>query len=65
MIVHKQQKTLLSCLILKWSTGIKIQVDAHIISSMKEEFNVLRAKKNARISCIHKFRYEGQNAESF
>lgn len=35
MIVHKQQKTLLSCLILKWSTGIKIQVDAHIISSMK------------------------------
>lgn len=35
-------KTLLSCPILKWS--IKTQVDAHIVSSMKEEFNVLRAK---------------------
>lgn len=35
-------KTLLSCPILKWS--IKTQVDAHIVSLMKEEFNVLRAK---------------------
>lgn len=48
MIVHKQQKTLLSCLILKWSTGIKIQVDAHIISSMKEEFNVQCTMYNSK-----------------
>lgn len=55
----------LSCLILKWS--IKIHVDAHIISSMKEEFtrkNKCMCIINPKIRVFTNSRYRGQNTES-
>lgn len=65
MIVHKQQKTLLSCLILKWSTGIKIQIDAHKYHQWKRNSMFYEQKKMHAFHVSTNSRYEGQNAESF